>query len=31
MIYLLLGITLLYGGLFINWLITRDNNARKKD
>lgn len=30
MTYLLLGIILLYGGYFINWLITRDNSARKE-
>ena len=28
MIYLFFGIILLYGGYFINWLITKDNNAK---
>jgi len=29
MIYLIFGIILLYGGYFINWLITKDNKAQK--
>lgn len=29
MTYLLLGIILLYGGYFINWLTTKDNKAQK--
>ena len=29
MTYLILGIILLYGGYFVNWLRTKDNNAQK--
>ena len=29
MTYLLLGIILLYGGYFVNWLITKDNKSQK--
>ena len=29
MTYLLLGIIFLYGGYFVNWLITKDNKAQK--
>lgn len=31
MTYLLFGVTLLYGGYFINWLLTKDNKENNYD
>lgn len=31
MIYLLLGVILLYGGYFINWLITKQKRKKQRE